>query len=569
MFNNGIKIIIALMLSVNVVSASTVHAQKITSPDATRKGSIVNSPNTETKSIMTPKITPAVKETNPRQPDVVDAVLSYIEPEIQTSVQSVKTAEGAGAIAMPLILTCTVAGVGAPVMVPLTMQGGECVMMQSSEMTYQVLTNLFQQVYIRGMEMKVMNKLTESPLGVGGKAIITAQFAAAAAASSVNPGALFSGPCSSSSSKKSVLRAIMCQQARIQAAFLELTNRDELSLDKKNEALRQMEEDKLTLAAQQAVGSDVTGAACAAASSKSGVNEAAAKANDKYAEKAFIKEAYGELTPAALTATSGLDSSATDQFETSSLGAVSARLTANYIAFQLPDDETSSLKPVTFDEDGNIVGSIPDTPLPAVYKFDQVFPGGDLNYASMVLDRSKIGSVEHSFVADNAGINLINPIPESDNAESIGSSGSGSEKFIDSLAKRARYSIASDVLNFSAGLRSVSLPGDGSDTAATSKGANMVKNQLKQMGADVAEYRDIGDDISEYQFLDAMARRIPQAPGYYVQVANDDPIDIDKRIVRELAATLAVKWKQYQLLEKIIAIRATNLAVNVEQDLKD
>lgn len=129
-------------------------------------------------------------------------------------------------------------------------------------------------------------------------------------------------------------------------------------------------------------------------------------------------------------------------------------------------------------------------------------------------------------------------------------------------SKQARFSVAQDITNFSIAFREALDDGKAGKGSQTAK---YIKEQLQNNAAAEEDYADLGDTISEYQFLDSLVRRIPQSTGYYVKLSPDNPTNIDREIVRNLGTTLAIKWKQYQVLEKILANRAATLAVHTEQ----
>ncbi|MCT4574665.1 MAG: hypothetical protein N4A43_00215 [Alphaproteobacteria bacterium] len=364
----------------------------------------------------------------------------------------------------------------------------------------------------------------------------------------------------------SVVQAIDCQKMRIEAAFSEITKKEEAMLNKQKQINRNMIIDQGKAEIAMSLGKDKLGNNCEKAKSKSGAIEIAKKTEEQYKKASNTATSYSNLNKETLQQLSGTK----EEFAPNSSGAINARL-ASSLAFETTGDfpeqkneegysEKTSMPPARFNEDGTPIGVAPLDSLAGVSIFPTVLPAADRNYYGFVLARPVIKTLQHSFAALNGIVNLFNPIPEETNIDNVPSS--RSVDFVAAKSKQARFSVAQDISNFSMAFREALNDGkEGTGTYA----AKYIKEELENNAAAEEDYADLGNTISEYQFLDSLVRRIPQSTGYYVKLSPDNPTNIDREIIRNLGTTLAIKWKQYQVLEKILANRAATLAVHTEQ----
>jgi len=357
---------------------------------------------------------------------------------------------------------------------------------------------------------------------------------------------------------ETVIGAIDCQRMRVDLAFSDLSGKEEALLNKQNIALYGMLDDQLKTEVTLNDGTDSLCTSCAGASSRKVALDVAENTKENYARLTNLVTDRTSLSAEALNSTSSCDK----DYSTVPYGAELERYDSTF-AFKNENDDDET----TFNDEGYIQGIDKSTItsfMPDTYKFDQVFPKANINYAKMVLDRDAIKDNKHLFVANTNSINLINPLPEKIDLEDSLKSDFASGSIIKKKSRQARYSLASDIINFSTAFRTSFIDEGQDSTEDSDSGAIYIKERLKSLGADELTYKSIGNTMSEYQFLDALVNKIPNTPGYYAISSGDDIPYIDKSIIRSLSTTLAIKWKQYQLLEKILAVRAAELAVKVD-----
>lgn len=100
---------------------------------------------------------------------------------------------------------------------------------------------------------------------------------------------------------------------------------------------------------------------------------------------------------------------------------------------------------------------------------------------------------------------------------------------------------------------------------ATSQG-DWVRSTLTNLNLQTT---DVGSNVSWYQLMDTLANKRYQDPYWYQALQEAQPENVQREIAQLNAIQLMVQWKTYSMLEHMIAMQASQLAVDVEANRSD
>lgn len=152
-------------------------------------------------------------------------------------------------------------------------------------------------------------------------------------------------------------------------------------------------------------------------------------------------------------------------------------------------------------------------------------------------------------------LNLTDPLPPDPLPPSILTEPRGQELHIKRKALEAKMQMAQTALTKMAGER---LP-----TTNMGKWAELILDEFE------GEKDFEGGAISEHQLYEILLSRRFENPITYIRMTGSEFGAAQREIALMTAMSLMLQWKQYELLEHLLGVRATSLAMKVEKARED
>ncbi len=92
----------------------------------------------------------------------------------------------------------------------------------------------------------------------------------------------------------------------------------------------------------------------------------------------------------------------------------------------------------------------------------------------------------------------------------------------------------------------------------------------REMLEDVGVPSDgIPDRISLYQIFEILSSKRFEGTGWYMKLQGMEPTNVDRETAQSLALLLQMEWETYNLMERLVALEATTLAMEVDDTRED